>query len=172
MNSPSQVAAAVRRLTSLRENVRASLRRLLPLVAALALLCFTSPLSAAAPNTKPNSNFIRVDDLGYADLGFYGAQEIRTPHIDRRAREGVKFTDFCAKAPVCTPTRKQKAVRHGKWKYVQDGVVVDLLFDLENDISERRDLSFHHPEILADLKARLKTWEDEMAREKTKFLVK
>jgi arylsulfatase A-like enzyme len=68
--------------------------------------------------------------------------------------------------------RKQKAVRHGKWKYVQDGVVVDMLFDLENDISERRDLAYQHPEILADLKARLKAWEEEMAKEPTQFLVK
>ena len=68
--------------------------------------------------------------------------------------------------------RKQKAVRHGKWKYVQDGVVVDMLFDLENDISERRDLAYQHPEILAVLKARLKAWEEEMAKEPTQFLVK
>jgi len=69
-------------------------------------------------------------------------------------------------------TRKQKAVRHGKWKYVQDGVVVDMLFDLENDIGERHDLAYQHPEIVADLKARLKAWEDEMAKEPTKILIK
>jgi len=68
--------------------------------------------------------------------------------------------------------RKQKAVRHGKWKYVQDGVVVEMLFDLENDIGERRDLAFQHPEVLADLKARLKSWEEEMAKEKPQLLVK
>jgi len=49
---------------------------------------------------------------------------------------------------------------------------VDILFDLENDVTERRDLSFQHPEILADLNARLKAWEDEMAKEKTAFVVR
>ena len=60
---------------------------------------------AAEPERKPNIVFVLVDDMGYADLGCYGAQDIRTPHIDRLAREGVKCTDFYANAPVCTPTR-------------------------------------------------------------------
>jgi arylsulfatase A len=68
--------------------------------------------------------------------------------------------------------RKQKVVRHGKWKYMQDGVVVDMLFDLEADIGERKDLGYQHPAILADLKARLQAWEDEMAKENTQFQVK
>ena len=45
-----------------------------------------------------------MDDVGYGDYGSYGAPDVRTPHIDRLAREGVKFTDFYA-APTCTPTR-------------------------------------------------------------------
>jgi len=67
--------------------------------------------------------------------------------------------------------RQQKAVRHGQWKYLQDGNV-EMLFDLSTDIGERRDVFFQHPEIFADLKARLKAWEDEMAKEPTQFLVK
>ena len=55
--------------------------------------------------TRPNIVFILIDDFGYADSGPYGAKDIRTPHIDRLAREGVRFTDFYANAPVCTPTR-------------------------------------------------------------------
>ena len=58
--------------------------------------------------------------------------------------------------------RKQKAIRHGKWKYVNDANTMDLLFDLEADISEHTNLGYQHPEILTDLKARLKTWEAEM----------
>lgn len=65
---------------------------------------FASAIAAAA-NTKPNIVFILIDDFGYADSGAYGAKDIRTPHIDRLAREGVRFTDFYANAPVCTPTR-------------------------------------------------------------------
>jgi arylsulfatase A len=49
--------------------------------------------------------FVLVDDLGYADLGCQGATDIRTPHADRLAHEGLRFTDFYANAPVCTPTR-------------------------------------------------------------------
>lgn len=58
--------------------------------------------------------------------------------------------------------RKQKAIRHGRWKYLNDGNTMDLLFDLENDIGERSNLGYQRPEILQDLKTRLKHWEAEM----------
>lgn len=58
--------------------------------------------------------------------------------------------------------RKQKAIRHGRWKYLNDGNTMDLLFDLEADISERTNLGYQEPQILEDLKARLKAWEAEM----------
>ena len=54
--------------------------------------------------TRPNVVLIVMDDVGYGDYGSYGAPDIRTPNIDRLAREGVRFTDFYA-APTCTPTR-------------------------------------------------------------------
>src|SRR5688572_589507 len=54
--------------------------------------------------TKPNVVLIVMDDVGYGDYGSYGGSDIKTPNIDRLAREGVKFTDFYA-APTCTPTR-------------------------------------------------------------------
>jgi arylsulfatase A len=69
------------------------------------------------------------------------------------------------------PGRQQKAVRHGTWKYIQDGNV-EMLFDLSRDISERRDVSFQNPEIFADLKRRLAVWEEEMAQEPRDILVK
>jgi arylsulfatase A-like enzyme len=53
----------------------------------------------------PNVIFVLVDDMGYADLGCYGSTDIRTPYIDRLAREGVRMTDFYSAAPVCSPTR-------------------------------------------------------------------
>jgi N-acetylgalactosamine-6-sulfatase len=46
-----------------------------------------------------------ADDLGYADLGSYGARDIRTPHLDQLAREGVRFTHFYSNGPECSPTR-------------------------------------------------------------------
>ena len=57
---------------------------------------------AAAP---PNIVLILADDLGYGDLGCYGAEKIRTPHIDRLAREGRLFTDAHASSAACTPSR-------------------------------------------------------------------
>ena len=53
---------------------------------------------------RPNVVLIITDDVGYGDLGSYGAVDIRTPNIDDLAREGVRLTDFYA-APQCTPTR-------------------------------------------------------------------
>jgi arylsulfatase A-like enzyme len=63
--------------------------------------------SAALAQTarKPNVIFILVDDMGYADLSSFGSKDIRTPNIDRLAREGVKLTQMYSNGPVCTPTR-------------------------------------------------------------------
>jgi arylsulfatase A len=54
---------------------------------------------------KPNVVIIFCDDVGYADVGVFGAKGYKTPNIDRMAAEGVKFTDFYAAAPSCTPSR-------------------------------------------------------------------
>lgn len=61
--------------------------------------------SADAQADKPNVIVVFADDLGYGDLGCYGHPTIRTPHLDRMAAEGMRFTDFYAAAPVCTPSR-------------------------------------------------------------------
>src|SRR5687767_15466837 len=58
---------------------------------------------AAAP--RPNVVVIYADDLGYGDLACYGHPSIRTPHLDRMAAEGIRFTDFYSTAEVCTPSR-------------------------------------------------------------------
>ncbi len=54
---------------------------------------------------KPNIIFIMADDLGYGDLGCYGQTRIKTPHIDKLAEEGIRFTQAYAGGPVCTPSR-------------------------------------------------------------------
>ena len=56
---------------------------------------------------NPNIVFILADDLGYSSLNSYGAEKslLRTPHIDRIAREGMRFTNASTPASICTPTR-------------------------------------------------------------------
>lgn len=71
----------------------------------VALLVGLMHVSTASAADRPNIVFILADDLGYGDLGCMGATDIRTPHIDRLAAEGVRCTDFYANAPVCSPTR-------------------------------------------------------------------
>ena len=61
-------------------------------------------LARAAESAKPNFIFLLADDLGYADLGCFGANSIRTPRLDQLAREGMKLTSFYAQA-VCGPSR-------------------------------------------------------------------
>lgn len=62
--------------------------------------------SADTPTTDtPNVILILADDLGFGDLGCYGASDIRTPHLDRLAQEGLRFTDFYVSQPVCTASR-------------------------------------------------------------------
>jgi len=62
-------------------------------------------LGQTATPTRPNVVLIVADDLGYGDLGSYGAPDIKTPNLDRLAHDGVRLTDYYANAPVCTPTR-------------------------------------------------------------------
>ncbi len=63
-----------------------------------------TPLAADEP-LRPNIIFILADDLGYGDLGCYGQRVLRTPHLDRMAREGMRFTQFYAGCTVCAPSR-------------------------------------------------------------------
>lgn len=69
------------------------------------LLLFLAMPVQAKERRPPNIVIILADDLGYGDIGAYGQKSIRTPNIDRLAREGVKLTDFYAAANICTPSR-------------------------------------------------------------------
>ncbi|MDB6055341.1 MAG: atsA 21 [Verrucomicrobiales bacterium] len=62
-------------------------------------------VSMGADTSKPNVVFIIADDLGYGDLGCYGAKDIKTPNIDGLARDGSQFTSFYVAQAVCTASR-------------------------------------------------------------------
>ena len=80
--------------------------RLLGCVAAVCLVAGTLAEAGAEDlAVRPNVLLILVDDLGYGDLGYMGAKDMRTPHIDRLAASGMTFTNFYANCPVCSPTR-------------------------------------------------------------------
>jgi arylsulfatase A len=74
------------------------------LTAAWLLIASSAAGQQSSPD-RPNVVLIMTDDAGYADTGSYGAPDIRTPHIDSLARDGVKLTDFHANGMSCTPTR-------------------------------------------------------------------
>lgn len=61
--------------------------------------------ATGAPRRAPNVVLILADDLGYGDLSSYGSKDTRTPRIDSIGAAGVRFTQFYANAPECTPTR-------------------------------------------------------------------
>ena len=81
--------------------------RILTVLLVLAAWWQTSLSQASvADGSRPNFIIIFIDDLGYADIGPFGATRQRTPHLDRMAREGMKLTSFYA-APVCSVSRAQ-----------------------------------------------------------------
>ena len=77
-----------------------------PLWAVLCLvLCCAAGTTATADDRPPNIVFVLADDLGWAELGCYGNTFHETPNLDRLAKEGMRFTDAYAAAPVCSPYR-------------------------------------------------------------------
>lgn len=72
----------------------------------LSAFCFLILLSATnAVERPPNFIVIFCDDMGYADIGPFGAKGYKTPNLDRMAKEGMKFTSFCVGRSVCSPSR-------------------------------------------------------------------
>ena len=66
----------------------------------VALLC-----TVASAAERPNILFILIDDMGWMDIACQGNEHVHTPHVNRLASEGIRFTDAYAAAPVCSPTR-------------------------------------------------------------------
>ncbi len=74
---------------------------------AITALCLSATLdcSALAQTSTPNIVIMFIDDMGYADIGPFGAEDYATPHLDRMAQEGMKFTDFQVTSAVCSASR-------------------------------------------------------------------
>ena len=88
----------------------------------LALLLSAGYLSAGyiLPSSKPNIIYIYADDMGYAELGCYGQQKIKTPHLDKLAAEGIRFTQHSPSTPVCAPARCQLLTgKHAGHSYIR-----------------------------------------------------
>lgn len=78
---------------------------------------------ASFAQPKPNVVLIYVDDLGYGDLSCYGATKIKTPHVDRLANEGLRFTNAHTTSATCTPSRYGMMTGHYPWRKQGTGVL-------------------------------------------------
>ena len=76
---------------------------------------FSTPFaqSYAYADEPPNILFILVDDMGWRDLSCYGNEVFETPHLDKLARQGMRFTNAYAACPICGPSRA--AIMTGKF---------------------------------------------------------
>ena len=89
--------------------------------------CFCPAMVRAAEQNVEVPNFIIIfcDDMGYADIGPFGAEGYKTPHLDRMARQGMKFTDFYVGRSFCSPSRA--ALLTGACIHVDGGQSKSLL---------------------------------------------
>ena len=72
---------------------------------AILALFLSGSCAVVANDSKPNVVLIYADDIGYGDVSCYGAKRVTTPHIDRIAAEGIRFTDGHCSSGTCTPSR-------------------------------------------------------------------
>jgi arylsulfatase A-like enzyme len=90
--------------------------------ASFALAWWASP-AAAADKRPPNVLLILTDDVGYGDVGCYGATKVRTPNIDKLATQGLRFTDAHATSATCTPSRYALMTGEYPWRKKGTGVL-------------------------------------------------
>lgn len=95
----------------------------LPLLILILLLFHCAPTVHAAAAPLPNIVLIYADDLGYGDLGCYGATRVRTPNVDRLAKEGLRFTDAHSPSATCTPSRYAMLTGEYAWRRKGTGVL-------------------------------------------------
>jgi arylsulfatase A-like enzyme len=117
--------------------------KVLATYAAVVTLVFSvGSASAQANNTttakgagKPNIVHIVADDLGWKDVGFNGATDIKTPNLDKLAAEGVKFTQFYVQ-PMCTPTRAALMTGRYPFRYGLETAVIPSVSSYGLDTTE------------------------------------
>src|SRR3990172_6791374 len=117
------------------------------MVRAMCLACLILACSSAAGADSarpPNIVLILADDLGWADLGCYGADLHETPNLDRLATQGVRFTNAYASAPICSPTRA--AILTGQYP-----ARLHMTIWREGALRAERDRKLIPPKVLADL---------------------
>jgi arylsulfatase A-like enzyme len=104
-------------------------------IAFISLLTLSLPAILAGAEKPPNVVFIMADDMGYGDLGSYGATHFKTPASDRLASEGMRFTDAHSPSAVCTPTRYSVLTGRYAWRsWLKNWVLLEnhpLLIDTE-----------------------------------------
>jgi arylsulfatase A-like enzyme len=91
-------------------------------VAAAAILAALAASPGIAQN-RPNVILIYADDLGYGDVSAYGARRLKTPNVDRLAREGLRFTDAHSPAATCTPSRYALLTGEYAWRKPGTGIL-------------------------------------------------
>ena len=89
----------------------------------------------AQEEQKPNFIIILADDLGYADVGFTGSTQIKTPHIDAIANDGIVFTDGYVSAPVCSPSRAGLLTGRNQVNFGYDNNLSEPLKQFNGDYS-------------------------------------
>ena len=80
-------------------------------------------VAPASRPTPPNIILILSDDVGYGDLGCYGATQVKTPHLDRLAAQGIRFTDAHSTAATCTPSRYSLLTGEYAWRRAGTGIL-------------------------------------------------
>ena len=117
------------------------------LVVSLLLLWPGFAVGFDSPPLRPNILIILCDDLGYGDLSCFGHPHIRTPNLDRLAKEGVRFTDCYSAAPVCSPSRVglltgRNPNRAGIYDWIPRGHAMHLAADQRTIANLLRDAGY------------------------------
>jgi arylsulfatase A-like enzyme len=86
----------------------------------------------AQPAPRPNILIVLADDLGYADLGFQGSKDIRTPHLDRLAAEGARFTNAYVTHAFCSPTRAGLMTGRYQQRFGHEN---NMLFNFDDEVT-------------------------------------